>query len=201
MAGEGGRPRLMVVAGPNGSGKTTITERGLAHTWFAGCEYINPDNIARDDFGGWNDPASVLAAANAAQARRESCLAQGRSLAFETVFSGADKPEFIRLCRRAGFFCRLFFVGTSDPTINAARVAKRVMNGGHDVPIAKIIARYFKSVANCAEVAVDVDRLYVYDNSVDDAPPRLLFRAANGRAVRAYADVPPWAAAIMARLR
>jgi predicted ABC-type ATPase len=44
------KPRLLVVAGPNGAGKTTVTERGLAHEWFAGCEYINPDFIARDEF-------------------------------------------------------------------------------------------------------------------------------------------------------
>lgn len=50
------RPRLLVVAGPNGAGKTTITERGLAHEWFEGCEYINPDLIAQQDLGDWNDP-------------------------------------------------------------------------------------------------------------------------------------------------
>ena len=33
-----------MVAGPYGAGKTTVTERGLAHEWFAGWEYINPDN-------------------------------------------------------------------------------------------------------------------------------------------------------------
>jgi predicted ABC-type ATPase len=40
------QPRLLLVAGPNVAGKTTVTERGLAHEWFAGCEYVNPDFIA-----------------------------------------------------------------------------------------------------------------------------------------------------------
>ena len=48
------KPRLLVVAGPNGAGKTTVTERGLAHEWFSGCEYINPDFIARDEFSTTN---------------------------------------------------------------------------------------------------------------------------------------------------
>lgn len=65
------RPRLLIVAGPNGAGKTTITEAGLAHQWFAGCEYVNPDEIATE--------------------RREACLREGRSLAFETVFSSPEK--------------------------------------------------------------------------------------------------------------
>ena len=85
--------RLLLVAGPNGSGKTTVTERGLAHEWFAGCEYVNPDFIARDEFGDWNSATAVLQAAVAAQERREVCLATNRSLAFESVFSAPDKVD------------------------------------------------------------------------------------------------------------
>ena len=40
------RPTLCVVAGPNGSGKTTTTELLLANEWGANSLYINPDNIA-----------------------------------------------------------------------------------------------------------------------------------------------------------
>jgi predicted ABC-type ATPase len=194
------RPRLLVVAGPNGAGKTTVTEQGLAHTWFAGCEYVNPDLIARDEFGDWNSPDAVLKAAHEAERRRERCLAEQRSLAFETVFSAPDKPAFVRQARAAGYFVRLFFVGTDAPTINAARVALRVLDGGHDVPITKIVSRYFRSIASCADVAPEIDRLYLYDNSVDDAEPRLLVRAANGAIQKRYADLPQWAAPIVARL-
>lgn len=194
------RPRLLVVAGPNGAGKTTVTEQGLAHTWFAGCEYVNPDLIARDEFGDWNSPDAVLKAAREAERRREACLAERRSLAFETVFSAPDKTEFVRRARIAGYFVRLFFVGTQDPTINAARVALRVIEGGHDVPITKIVSRYFRSIANCADVATEIDRLYLYDNSIDDAEPRLLLRAADGVVQKRYADAPQWAAPILARL-
>ena len=41
------------------------------------------------------------------------------------------------------------------------------MQGGHDVPIQKIISRHFRSIANCALIAREVDRLYLYDNSID----------------------------------
>jgi hypothetical protein len=75
---------------------TTVTERGLAHEWFGGCEYINPDTIARDEFGDWNSESAVRRAANVAQERRERAVRERRSLAFETVFSGVDKVEFLR---------------------------------------------------------------------------------------------------------
>ena len=37
------KPVLIVIAGPNGSGKTTITQRVVKHEWAERCEYINPD--------------------------------------------------------------------------------------------------------------------------------------------------------------
>ena len=186
------QPRLLLVAGPNGAGKTTVTERGLAHEWFTGCEYINPDFIARDEFGDWNSPTAVMQAATRAQEKREACVSEHRSVALESVFSAPDKVDFIRRAQAAGYFTRVFFVATSDPAINAARVARRVMQGGHDVPIQKIITRYFRSIANCSLVAPTLDRLYLYDNSIDGAEPSLVLRAARGKIVRQYRDVPEW---------
>lgn len=191
------RPRVLLVAGPNGAGKTTVTERGLAHEWFDGCEYVNPDYIARDTYGDWNSTTAVKQAADEAQRRRECCVEERRSLAFESVFSGVDKVDFIRRAISLGFFTRLFFVGTADPAINAARVARRVMQGGHDVPIPKIIGRYYKSIANCAAVAREVERLYLYDNSADGADATLVLRAARGVIVKTYCEPPEWMAPIV----
>lgn len=195
------QPRLLLVAGPNGAGKTTVTERGLAHEWFAGCEYINPDFIARDEFGDWNSPTAIVQAANKAAQRREVCLQEGKSIAFESVFSAPDKLDFVRRAKQKGYFTRLFFVGTYDPAINASRVARRVMQGGHDVPIQKIVTRHFRSIANCALIAKELDRLYLYDNSVDGAPAQLILRAANGSVVKQYAPIPDWMQVITNQLK
>lgn len=201
MTAEGQRPRLLLVAGPNGSGKTTITERGLAHEWFAGCEYINPDLIARDEFGDWNSQAAVLKAVGVAAERRERCLDELGHLAFESVFSAPDKVDFLRQAQRRGYFIRVFFVATSDPAINASRVARRVMQGGHDVPIGKIISRYFRSIANCALIAPWVDRLYLYDNSVEGAEAALILRANEGRIAKIYRSPTEWMQPIVEALR
>jgi predicted ABC-type ATPase len=117
------KPRLIVVAGPNGSGKTTITEKLLRHEWMGGCQYINPDLIAQQEFGDWNSPAAVIQAANKAKATRDYCLAHNISIAFETVFSTQEKLEFLKRAKDAGFFIRFFFVCTNDPSINAQRRA------------------------------------------------------------------------------
>lgn len=192
-----GKPRLIVVAGPNGAGKTSITEQLLRHEWMGGCEYVNPDYIARDKFGDWNKSESVLQAALHAAAIRESCLREGRSLAFETVLSMPDKLDFIARAKAAGFFVRLFFVGTDDPSINAKRIALRVMEGGHEVAIGKIISRYARSLANCLAAIRLADRAYLYDNSVENATARLLFRTVDSRLHKQYGDINPWAREIL----
>ena len=195
------KPKLLIVAGPNGSGKTSVTSRILKHEWIEGCEYINPDNIARDVFGDWNSNDAVMKAVRYATDIREECIANGRSLIFETVLSAPDKISFIRRAKEKGFFIRLFFIATDNPKINAARIAQRVMKGGHDVPISKIISRYYKSIANCSLLVPDVDRLYVYDNSVDDIFPKLLFRTSHGKLVKQYAPVRDWANTIFQAIR
>jgi predicted ABC-type ATPase len=187
------KPKLIIIAGPNGSGKTSVTWKILEHKWIEGCVYINPDNIAKDDFGDWNSPEAIFKAANKAAEMRENCLNQKTDILFETVLSAEDKVDFILRAKNSGYFVRLFFVGTENPVINAGRIARRVMMGGHDVPITKIVSRFSKSIANCCLLAKHVDRLYVYDNSVEFSEPVLLFRAVNGELFKEYCDVPTWA--------
>ena len=190
------KPVLIIIAGPNGSGKTTITSRILRHEWLEGAIYVNPDQVAQERFGDWNSDKAVKQAAQYCEEQREHCLRDGQSLIFETVLSSEGKVDFIRRAREAGYFIRLFFVATSHPTINAARIAQRVMEGGHDVPIAKVISRYYKSILNCKRCISLADRVYVYDNSIDDADARL--RMTDGQLFKQYTDdIPEWATTIL----
>jgi predicted ABC-type ATPase len=109
---------------------------------------INPDNIAKDDFGDWNSPEAVIKAANKAAELREEYLLKKEGILFETVLSAGDKLDYIKRAKETGYFIRLFFVGTDHPSINASRIARRVMEGGHDVPISKIVSRFDKSILN-----------------------------------------------------
>ena len=188
------RPTLCVVAGPNGSGKTTTTVQLLNNEWAADSIYINPDNIAQKVYGDWNSHDAVLKAAEHATQLRYECLETRQDFVFETVFSSQEKLEFIRKAKAAGFFIRFFFVCTSDPAINVVRITQRFMNGGHEVPISKVVSRYYKSLINAEEAISIVDRAYVYDNSVDNQLPRLLYRTVDGNLVKKYTDdIPEWA--------
>ena len=120
------------------------------------------------------------------------------SFVFESVLSAPDKVEFVKRAKDNGFFIRLFFIATNHPSINASRIAHRVMEGGHDVPISKIISRYKKSILNCLELRNIVDRLYVYDNSVDNEDARPLYLLTNVKIAKIYQnDIPEWAQLIL----
>lgn len=192
------KPTLCVVAGPNGSGKTSTTVQLLANEWSEGSLYINPDNIAQEQFGDWNSPEAVLKAARYATDLRYKCLNEKRDFVFETVFSSDEKLEFLRKAHESGFFIRYFFVCTSNPKINVSRITKRYLEGGHEVPISKIISRYYKSYVNATKAISFVDRAYIYDNSVEDHLPQLLFRMTEGKVFKQYTDdIPEWAIPLM----
>ena len=198
MSTEGRKPVLIVIAGPNGSGKTSVTSKILQHEWMEDSVYINPDIVAQEKFGDWNSMDAIKKAVVYCEEWREKCLAERKSLIFETVLSAKDKIDYIERAKEAGFFVRLFFVCTKSPAINASRIAQRVMKGGHDVPITKVISRYQKSILNCKYIATKVDRTYLYDNSVDDAEQQLLIRLSDGVIAKRYVkELPEWARQII----
>lgn len=201
------RPVLIVIAGPNGSGKTETTEILRTHypKWTEGLIEINPDNIAQQEFGDWNNPVSINKAAQRADEIRERCLIEQRSLLFETVLSIPKKVDFIRRAKKAGYFVRLIYVATNNPEINILRVAWRVDHGGHTVPEDKIRTRYERSLKLALEAANIVDRAYFIDNSrdykapIDQFQPLPVFRMVNGVVAKTYLkekNFPTWTKAI-----
>jgi predicted ABC-type ATPase len=186
------KPRLIVIAGPDGSGKTSITEAMMRQQWMQDCEYVNIENIARNHFGDWNSPDALSQASEWVKKHLDNCLEDERDLVVESELSSNDNVEFVLRAMQLGYFVRLFFVATHSPSVNAARIAQRVMEGGHEAPISQIIARYSKSISNAVILARAVDRAYVYDNSVDNTPPTLCFRASEGRITKRNAMSAAW---------
>lgn len=161
---------LTCFAGPNGSGKTTIT-RGILQTSFDFGELINADtiaeNLAKSKSEETPSAETQWEAAVAAEDLRWKLLQDGVSFCTETVMSDADRwIRFFTAAKQNGYFIHLIFVTTSDPEINVQRVADRVTKGGHNVDHTKIIARYHRVMNEVLpRVLPLVDQAILYDNS------------------------------------
>ena len=115
-------PEVIVFAGPNGSGKTTITK--MAKT--VG-EYINADDIKKTTL------CTDMEAAVKAEELREKMIEQKKDFTFETVLSTERNLLLLKKAKERGFFIRGIYVLTSNVDINVARISAREALGGHGV--------------------------------------------------------------------
>ena len=171
-------PVLHVVAGPNGSGKTTFCTRVLIPA--TRLPFVNADEIARARWPG-REEAQGHAAAKAAEQERARLMAARRSFIAETVFSHPSKLDLVLRAGAAGYLVTLHIVLVPEE-LSVARVRLRAEQGGHAVPIAKVRARYRRLWPLLEKAALAADETVVYDNSRAATPFRVVARYRNGQA-------------------
>lgn len=180
------RPIVIAVAGPNGAGKTTFFR---AHLETLGLRYINADDLARElDIDAYE-------AAELAAHVRAALVQEKESFVFETVFSdpAGEKLAFLSDAAAQGYTVVLCFVGLENVELSEARVAQRVLRGGHDVPTEKLVARFPRTLRNLARAARDLPHVLVYDNSERARPFRAVAEFQQGAPVTVNEPVPVWA--------
>jgi predicted ABC-type ATPase len=130
-------PLVVVFAGPNGSGKTSLIEE-LKHTGLATMRgvvalpnyFINPDQVANDLEGEFPDQnARDEAAQRAAMQARANAIAGRLPFAFETVMSHPSRINEMLLLKEQGYHLFLTFITTDDPEKNVERVKYRYETG------------------------------------------------------------------------
>ena len=155
-------PFLFVFAGANGSGKSTVVDFHIKNG-LCPPNYICPDQLVPADLK--DDMGAYIRAMEEAELRRIENVALRESFTFETVLSTKGKLDFINLAKAEGYSVTTIYVVTSDPQINIERIKQRVAQGGHDVPVHKILSRYEKSMLLMQEVISASHEALVYDNS------------------------------------
>ena len=164
-------PTLIVVAGPNGCGKSTLTRM----SGFSGFDIIDPDAIARGMMAG--NPGQ---AAREALRRRQAALAGGRTHLVETTLTGSGILRHMTAARRAGYRIVLHYVSVASPDRALDRIRNRVKLGGHDVPEADARRRFVRSHANLPAAIALTDEALLYDNTGPDRPHREVAILKNG---------------------
>ena len=145
---------LTVYGGPNGSGKSMITEQHKPTG-----PYVNADMIEAH-LGCTSKEADDIA-----DKTREFLLEQGKSFTTESVLSTDRKFDLMQQARSQNYYVHCIYVLTKNPKINIERVAARVNRGGHDVPLEKIVARYWRAMSKIPQLFKVCNRLEIFDNS------------------------------------
>lgn len=185
-------PVLVLLAGPNGAGKSTFFARVVEPTIHL--RFVNADAVAAERWPETAAEHAYEAAAITAQ-ERDRLIANQVSFAAETVFSHPSKVELIETAKGASYIVLLHIVVIPED-LAVARVADRVLHGGHDVPEEKIRSRY-RRLWGCVQRAVELaDETRVYDNSTAATPFRLVAQYRSG-VLLGQARWPQWAPEVL----
>ncbi len=187
-------PVLHVLAGPNGSCKSTFVARVLQPVTHL--PFVNADEIAAERWPGEELEHAYQASRAAADQRRQR-LARGESFITETVFSHHSKVALVTQAVALGYLVNLH-VMLVPADLAVARVAERVRRGGHQVPEEKIRERYARLLKLIVEARALADRSSFYDNSRANSPFRLVATYERGRLV-GEADWPAWTPTVLTR--
>ena len=158
------RPRCLVIAGPNGSGKTTFAREFLPND--AGIfNFINADLLA-SGLAPFRPANAAIAAARLFIAEVSRLAKSQASFAFESTLSGLSHAKRIRAWKSAGYSIEIVYLKIGSPQLALHRIRARVQQGGHDIPRVDVLRRFARSWKNFLEVYQPLaDHWSVYDNS------------------------------------
>ena len=124
--------KVIIIAGPNGAGKTTFAQEFLPNE--AACPvFVNADLIAAGLAPFAPETAAVQAGRLMLDELERHFLSR-QSFAFETTLSGRAYLHHIARWKAAGYRVELIFLRLQSANEAVARVAQRVIQGGHDIP-------------------------------------------------------------------
>lgn len=166
-------PTAYLIAGPNDAGKTTFARDYLPNE--VGCiEFINNDLIAAG-LAPLQPDRAHLRAGRIVISELNQLAKNLADFGFETTLAGRTYAAFLKELREAGYAVHLYYLWLPDVELDIQRVAERVRQGGHDVPVEDIRRRYQRSLVNFFQLYRPLATTWaIIDNSGDQ--PRVVVR-------------------------
>ncbi len=181
--------QLWLLAGGNCAGKITFYKTQLEPL---GLPFVNADRLAKQLYPEQPEQHSYEAE-KIAEAMRTQLLQQGRTFCFATVFSHSSKIDFIATAKAIGYEIVLVFIHLDWISLNHARIAQCVSEGGHSVPKDKVSYRIPRLLQNIQQALPLCNHSYLLDNSRLDNPFKRIAEIHNGLVTLKEDPLPKWA--------
>lgn len=171
------KPRMIVVAGPPGSGKTRYFP-----TAAFGVDGFNIDDRCAQVLGSYRAIPRDVRRAVAKECERFVIehIAEAQSFAVETTLRTKAAIDQAILARQNGFVTDMRFVATGSVTENVLRVIQRAQAGGHGASEREIAEIRRASITNLRSAIEAFERVCIYDSTARWAAPRLVAAARDG---------------------
>ena len=132
---------VIIIAGPNGSGKTTFASEYLRNS---DVEYISADAIAAKLVSTPEEMDTVkLQAGRLFFVEMRRLIESEKDFAVEVTLAGKGFERIISRLKRAGYTVTIVFIFLKSPEMSVARVRNRVEAGGHHVPTEDVVRRFY----------------------------------------------------------
>lgn len=157
-------PNLYIIAGCNGAGKTTASYTVLPEMLHCR-EFVNADSIAAG-LSPFNPESVSFEAGRIMLQRIHALINEQADFALETTLSTKSYVSLIARAKNLGYNITLVFFWLNTSELAVQRVAERVKNGGHNIPVEIIKRRYTRGLSNLFQLFMHVCDLWmVIDNS------------------------------------
>lgn len=157
-------PKLYVISGCNGSGKTTASYTLLPD--LLDCrEFVNSDEFAKS-FSPFDPGAASVTASRYMLMKINYLLEREADFAVETTLATRSLLQIVMQAKQLGYETTVLYFWLNSPELAIQRVRDRVASGGHNIPDAVVRRRYVMGLQYLFNTYIPViDRWILADNS------------------------------------
>jgi predicted ABC-type ATPase len=190
------RPKMIVVAGPPGSGKSVA----FPVDSFGVDSFNADDRSAQLNNGSYQGiPLEIRAIVNKEfEAFVEDHIRNHKSFAIETTLRSDITFRQAGQARAEGFEIQMRYIALNGFAQNLKRVIARAFAGGHSAPADQLQKIHEASLRNLPKAIREMDRVQVYDNSAPDRRPKRVLSAQSGKVTYLHPSPPEWLEVVLA---
>ncbi len=157
-------PKLYIVSGCNGSGKTTASYT-LLPEMLECTQFVNSDEFAKG-LSPYQPEKVPLQASRYMLMKIKYLFRKKKDFGIETTLATRTLLNMVSTAQKEGYFVTVIYLWLESPEKAMERVRARVEKGGHNIPVETIIRRYYMGLKYLFDDYMKIcDRWILADNT------------------------------------